>query len=72
MTLSTTQRTTRTENRKGGSGMKYIGYVKMGTDDPDRFEFEVEDDATDDDITCEAEVAFWGSGNVDLWWEEAE
>lgn len=49
--------------------MNCRGYIKTDTSDIESFEFEVPDDATDENIELEFVAALWESGIVDTWWE---
>lgn len=50
----------------------YKGYVQTNTGDPEEFYFEVPVDGDENDINEAAIEAMWGSGVVDMWWEECE
>ena len=50
----------------------YKGYAKTPTGDPEGFEFEVADDATEEDIDGEMIAAMWESGVIDVWYEKVK
>lgn len=51
---------------------QYRGYIKTDTSDVESFEFEVPDNATEEDVELDADTALWGSGLIDFWWEEVD
>ena len=49
---------------------KFIGGIKCSTGDPKNFEFEMPDDASEEEIEHEALEVAWNT--IDMWYEEVK